>query len=67
MISTANQWLAEGDPVSSVYRSMMHTSCAVAVDLSVVGFCVLLLPVHMRCCDVVPLCTAAVVLLHNCC
>ena len=66
VISNASQWLAEGDPVSAVYR-MIHTSCAVAVDQSVaVELCVFLLPVYMRCSDVVPLCTAAAVLLHNC-
>ena len=43
------------------------TSCAVAVDLSVVELCVvlLLMPLHGRCGDVVPVCTAAAVLLHN--
>ena len=65
-ISTVNQWLADGDPVSAVHH-MIHTSCAVAVDLSVVKLCVFLLSVHMRCCDIAPLCTAADVLLLNCC
>ena len=63
VISTANEWLAERDPVSGVYR-MIYMWCVVAVDLSVVGLCVLLLPIDMRCGDVVYLCTAAAVLLH---
>ena len=32
VISMANQWLAEDDPVSGVHRTIL-TSCAVAVDL----------------------------------
>ena len=67
VISTEKQWLAEGDPVSAVYR-MIHTSCAVAVDMSfVLELCVFLLTVHMSCCDAIPFCTVAAVLLHNCC
>ena len=45
VIYTANQWLAEGDPVSGVRRTI-HRSCAVAVDLSVVGLCVLITCPH---------------------
>ena len=67
VISIVHQLLAESDPVPAVYR-MIHTSCAVAVDLSVfAGLCVLLPPAHVRCCDVVPLRTAAAVPLHNFC
>ena len=65
-ISIANQWLAEGDRVSGVHH-MAHTSCAVALDLSVVvRFCVFLLPAHMMYCDVAPLSTGAAVLLYKC-
>ena len=43
LVSTSNQSLTEGDPVSAVYR-IIHTSFGVAVDLSVViGLCVFLL------------------------
>ena len=67
VIFTANHWLAEGDPVSAVYRKI-HTSCADAVDLPlVVGICVFVLPAHMSCCDVVPVCTLAAPLLARCC
>ena len=43
VISTANQWLAEGDPVFGLYR-MIHTSGAVAVDLSAVVHRVVCVP-----------------------
>ena len=67
VIFTANHWLAEGDPVSAVYRKI-HTSCADAVDLPlVVGICVFVLPAHMSCCDAVPVCTLAAPLLARCC
>lgn len=66
-IYTGNQRLAERDAVSTVYH-VIHTPCAVAIDLSVViGFCMFLLPVHMRRCDAVPLRTAAALLLYNRC
>ena len=66
VISTANQWLAKGDPVFDVYR-VIHTPCAVAVDLPVVVWLLMfLIPVHMRCCDTVPSCTATDVPPNKC-
>ena len=65
--STANQSLPKGALLSVVY-CMIYTSSSVAVELPVVvGLCAFLIPVHMRCGDVAPLCAAAAVLLHNRC
>ena len=67
VISSANRWFTEGDPLRAVYR-MILASCAVHVDLSVgVGLYVFLLPVYMGCGDAFPFCTPAGVLLHNYC
>ena len=67
VISSANRWFTEGDPLCPVYR-MVLKSCAVDVYLTVgVGLYVFLLPVHMGWGGAIPFCTAAGVLLHNCC